>query len=153
MMTGLLLGSAKGTILAQEVPGHTEPATEGNGRHPGAAGPATGIIGIPVLRNTSSLEAEIRALLPRELKEAPIHLDHRFHGGGYAKTTNEQLAFMASFHAQTGIPTDIIYTSKLMRAVWTMIREGFFPPHSRILAIHSGGLQGNRSLKKGILPF
>lgn len=113
----------------------------------------TRIIGIPVLRNESSLEAEIRALLPPARRDVPVHLDHRFHGGGYAKTSSEQLDFMRAFHAQTGIPTDIIYTSKLMRATWSLLREGFFPPESRILVIHSGGLQGNRSLKMGILPF
>jgi hypothetical protein len=31
--------------------------------------------------------------------------------------------------------------------------RGFFPARSRLLIIHSGGLQGNRSLRPGRLNF
>jgi 1-aminocyclopropane-1-carboxylate deaminase len=153
MMAGLITGARQGLAgpFRDTLPEEPQGETQDLKPHPDS--PAIQVIGIPVLRNESSLEAEIRALLPTALKDAPIHLDHRFHGGGYAKTSSEQLAFMSSFYALTGIPTDIIYTSKLMHAAWSMVREGYFPPKSRILVIHSGGLQGNRSLKKGILPF
>jgi 1-aminocyclopropane-1-carboxylate deaminase/D-cysteine desulfhydrase-like pyridoxal-dependent ACC family enzyme len=120
---------------------------------PGAPGLTPQIIGIPVLKNEPSLEAEIRLLLPPELRECPVHLDHRFHGGGYAKIGTSQLSFMRALYESAGIPTDIVYTAKLMYAVRAMIQEGFFPTGSRVLAIHSGGLQGNRSLKNGILPY
>ncbi|MFN7279854.1 MAG: hypothetical protein ACK5VH_06805 [bacterium] len=60
---------------------------------------------------------------------------------------------MNRFHARTGIPTDIVYTGKLMMAVDTLASEGFFAPNERLLVIHSGGLQGNRSLPSGRLHF
>jgi 1-aminocyclopropane-1-carboxylate deaminase len=60
---------------------------------------------------------------------------------------------MNRFHAMSGIPTDIIYTGKLMLAIEELSNEGYFPRGSRVLAIHSGGLQGNRSLKPGKLTF
>ncbi|OYW15923.1 MAG: 1-aminocyclopropane-1-carboxylate deaminase, partial [Sphingobacteriales bacterium 12-47-4] len=53
----------------------------------------------------------------------------------------------------TGIPTDIIYTGKLFYAVMKRVRENHFPPGRKILVVHSGGLQGNRSLEKGTLIF
>jgi 1-aminocyclopropane-1-carboxylate deaminase len=51
------------------------------------------------------------------------------------------------------VPTDIVYTAKLCYAWQSLAREGFFEPGSRVLLIHSGGLQGNRSLAPGTLTF
>jgi 1-aminocyclopropane-1-carboxylate deaminase len=52
-----------------------------------------------------------------------------------------------------GIPSDFVYTGKLFFAVNDLIEKNYFPPSSKILAIHSGGLQGNQSLPKGTLIF
>jgi 1-aminocyclopropane-1-carboxylate deaminase len=60
---------------------------------------------------------------------------------------------MEDFYRLNAIPTDFVYTGKLMFAVNQLINEGRFAAGSRILTIHSGGLQGNRSLKSGILSF
>jgi 1-aminocyclopropane-1-carboxylate deaminase len=111
------------------------------------------ILGIPVLKNYADMEKEIRWLLPAEDKEKNINLEHAYHFGGYAKITSDLINFMNSFYQTNSIPTDFIYTAKLMFAASDLIQKDFFPRGSRILAIHSGGLQGNRSLKKGILEF
>jgi len=76
-----------------------------------------------------------------------------YHFGGYARHTPELLNFMNSWYHATGIPSDIVYTGKLFYAAVDMVRKGLFPPHSRLLLIHSGGLQGNRSLPPGSLDF
>lgn len=76
-----------------------------------------------------------------------------YHFGGYARKTPELLAFMNEFYTATGIPTDFVYTGKLMYAVRSLIQRAAFPKGSRILTIHSGGLQGNRSLPEGQLLF
>jgi len=101
------------------------------------------IIGVPVLKGMDSLASiDPRAvLLPR------------YHFGGYARHPQALLDFMNRFHHDTGIPTDIVYTGKLFFAITESIRENFFPAHSRLLIIHSGGLQGNRSLPPGKLDF
>jgi 1-aminocyclopropane-1-carboxylate deaminase/D-cysteine desulfhydrase-like pyridoxal-dependent ACC family enzyme len=110
------------------------------------------IIGLSVLKHENQ-EREIDQLLdPAGVVEKPL-LVHRFHGGGYARSTPALLDFMRSFYQETGIPSDLVYTSKLLWGIRQLAQEGFFPMGSRILAIHSGGLQGNRSLKKGILPY
>lgn len=80
-------------------------------------------------------------------------LNTDFHFGGYARKSPELLAFMNDFYRATGIPTDFVYTGKLMFAVASLIRQNTFPKGSRILTIHSGGLQGNRSLPNGQLLF
>ena len=60
---------------------------------------------------------------------------------------------MNDFYEATDIPTDFVYTGKLMFAIFQLIHRQYFPEGSSILAIHSGGLQGNKSLKKGELVF
>jgi 1-aminocyclopropane-1-carboxylate deaminase len=116
-----------------------------------AAEPHQKVIGIPVLKNEGSIEAEINALL--EDKNRPYTLLHQFHQGGYAKTNSMMLDFMNRLWDAKKIPTDIVYTSKLLFGVEQLIKENYFEKDASILVIHSGGLQGNRSLPAGTLKF
>ena len=116
-----------------------------------AADPHQKIIGIPVLKNEASIDAEINALL--EDKNRPYTLLHQFHQGGYAKTNPMMLDFMNRIWDAEKIPTDIVYTSKLLFGVAQLIKENYFEKNTSILVIHSGGLQGNRSLPDGTLKF
>ena len=116
-----------------------------------AADPQQKIIGIPVLKNEGSIESEINALL--EDKNRPYTLLHQFHQGGYAKTNPTMLDFMNRLWDAEKIPTDIVYTSKLLFGVEQLINENYFEKDASILVIHSGGLQGNRSLPEGTLKF
>ncbi len=84
---------------------------------------------------------------------ARLRIHHDYHFGGYAKKTPELIHFMNQLHRQTGIPTDFVYTGKLFYAVADLAGRDYFPAGSRLLLIHSGGLQGNRSLPKGMLDF
>ncbi len=116
-----------------------------------AAGAHQNVIGIPVLKNAESIGAEIKALLINPDKE--FILLHDFHQGGYAKITPAQIEFMNALWAQEKIPTDIIYTGKVAFAVDQLVQANYFKPESKVLLIHSGGLQGNRSVKAGVLQF
>jgi 1-aminocyclopropane-1-carboxylate deaminase len=109
------------------------------------------IIGIPVLKNEGSIETEINTLL--EDKNRTFTLLHQFHQGGYAKTNPMMLEFMNRFWDAEKIPTDIVYTSKLLFGTEQLIKENYFEKDASILVIHSGGLQGNRSLPEGTLKF
>lgn len=109
------------------------------------------IIGIPVLKNEGTIKDEIIALLND--KQAKFELLHQFHQGGYAKTTSQQIEYMNELWDNTQIPTDIVYTGKVFYAVSQLLNQAYFKPNSKVLVIHSGGLQGNRSLGKGILHF
>jgi 1-aminocyclopropane-1-carboxylate deaminase len=116
-----------------------------------AALPHQKVIGIPVLKNEGSIEAEINALLID--KNRPYTLLHQFHQGGYAKTNPTMIDFMNRLWDTEKIPTDIVYTSKLLFGVEQLIQENYFEKDASILVIHSGGLQGNRSLPEGTLNF
>jgi len=62
--------------------------------------------------------------------------------GGYAKTNSELLQFMQQFEQQYAVPLEQIYTAKMMMGLFDLIQQGNFPVNTRILAIHTGGLQG-----------
>lgn len=109
-------------------------------------------IGIPVLKNHRELQAAVNALLPPG-KQDHFTLLHGYHGGGYARHSPELLRFLNDWWATTGIPSDFVYTGKLFRAADDLCRSGYFAPGSRLLLVHSGGLQGNRSLPPGTLMF
>jgi len=109
------------------------------------------IIGIPVLKNEGTINQEIENLL--EDKNAKFELLHTFHQGGYAKTSPAQIEFMNRLWIHAKIPTDIVYTGKVFFAVEQLIQENYFKPKSKVLIIHSGGLQGNRSLEKDVLHY
>ena len=101
-------------------------------------------LGISVLKGHTGLKNDINKLLKYDTEQIHFEIIDRFHGGGYAKFDDGLIDFMNDFHQRTGIPTDIVYTGKMMRAIDTLLTEGYFKPDARILAIHSGGLQGNR---------
>ncbi len=116
-----------------------------------AAAPHQNIIGIPVLKNEKSIESEIKTLLKDSTKQ--FTLLHNFHQGGYAKTNPALIAFMNQLWETEKIPSDIVYTGKLLMAVEILLKENYFKAGSKILVIHSGGLQGNRSLPAGTLLY
>jgi 1-aminocyclopropane-1-carboxylate deaminase len=113
------------------------------------------VIGVSVLKNNPELSLMIEALVADKDTDNPVkwQLITDNHFGGYAKYNPELLAFMNDFYQQTGIPSDFVYTGKLFFAVTRLLRENYFPKGSKILVIHSGGLQGNISLRKGLLIF
>ncbi|WP_240613024.1 1-aminocyclopropane-1-carboxylate deaminase/D-cysteine desulfhydrase [Chitinophaga parva] len=118
-----------------------------------SAAPGQTVIGIPVLKQAEWMEASIRELLRPRHTPVAWQLHYQFHQGGYAKTSPALFAFMNDFHAQTGIPLDIIYTGKMGMAFRGLALGGHFQAGSRILLLHTGGLQGNLSLPPGVLSF
>lgn len=70
----------------------------------------------------------------------------------YSKISDENIRFINWFFGKYNIPLEPIYTGKMMMKIFEMIEDGFFPENSKILAFHTGGLQGiegaNQMLKK-----
>ncbi|WP_052417320.1 1-aminocyclopropane-1-carboxylate deaminase/D-cysteine desulfhydrase [Cellvibrio mixtus] len=68
-----------------------------------------------------------------------------FHAGGYGKKHPAYLFdFWRSFERETGIPLDPVYTLKMIWGIHCLAQQGYWSRGSRIVAIHSGGLQGRR---------
>ena len=79
------------------------------------------------------------------------------HDGGYGKISDENIRFINLFKEKYGIQLDPIYTGKIMRKIFELIDDNYFPDGSKILAFHTGGLQGifgaNERLKKQNRPL
>ncbi len=75
-----------------------------------------------------------------------VHTD--FHFGGYGKVTEELIHFINDFYLKYEIHLDPIYTGKMMFGIINLIENNYFPPNSKILAIHTGGLQGIAGMNK-----
>jgi len=110
------------------------------------------VLGISVLNNAPSPLTEISAWLKNWPSVTPPTLLHYAYGG-YAKVHPTVLATMRDCWEQEQLPLDFVYTGKLFTATRTLIQEAYFTKNNRLLLIHSGGLQGNRSLPVGSLPF
>lgn len=110
------------------------------------------VIGISALKNNFSLTAAIRELLPAE-KHHRFTVLYDYHFGGYARQNDELFYFMNLLYKKTAVPTDFVYTAKAFYAAFDLISKGFFKAEDRLLLVHTGGLQGNRSLSKGTLIF
>lgn len=72
--------------------------------------------------------------------------------GGFGKITDENIRFINKFYQDFGIVLEPVYTGKMLRKIFELIEEDYFPEDSKILAFHTGGLQGikgaNEMLKK-----
>jgi 1-aminocyclopropane-1-carboxylate deaminase len=118
-----------------------------------AALPHQQCIGISVLKGHHSLNDEVMGLLEHSAYHQPPVFFHDYHFGGYAKHPPELIEWMNGFWRATEIPTDIVYTGKLFYAVKDLVEKNYFLPEHKLLVVHSGGLQGNRSLPAGTLEF
>ncbi len=80
-----------------------------------------------------------------------------YHFGGYGKVSNELINFINDFNEKYNIPLDPIYTGKMVFGVIELINKNYFPENSKILTIHTGGLQGiegmNLKLRAKNLPI
>jgi 1-aminocyclopropane-1-carboxylate deaminase len=65
-----------------------------------------------------------------------------YHFGGYAKVSKELIVFINDFYQKYRVPLDPIYTGKMLFGVMDLINKNYFPENSKILVIHTGGLQG-----------
>jgi 1-aminocyclopropane-1-carboxylate deaminase len=110
------------------------------------------VLGISVLNNAPSPHTEINEWLKNWPSVTPPTLLHYAYGG-YAKVHPTVLSTIRDCWEQEQLPLDFVYTGKLFSATRTLIQEAYFSKNNRLLLIHSGGLQGNRSLPVGSLPF
>jgi 1-aminocyclopropane-1-carboxylate deaminase len=109
------------------------------------------LIGISSLKGDDNLTSEIKKW--QNENAAPFSLLYDYHFGGYAKHPPSLLNFMNELYRITEIPTDIVYTGKMLFGLQDLVKKGHFQDSDKVLAIHSGGLQGNRSLNSGQLIF
>lgn len=111
------------------------------------------VVGFSTMKNNTALEHELKALLNNNDLQKDFCICHDFHFGGYAKHSSALIQFMNETWQQHHLPLDFVYTAKAFYGLQQFIHQQKIPPGSKILFIHSGGLQGNLSLPKGTLLY
>jgi 1-aminocyclopropane-1-carboxylate deaminase len=96
------------------------------------------IIGFPALKG-NFLSEEIKKYVGRKKNWS---LQKAYHFGGYAKHDEELITFINNFTAETGVLLDPVYTGKMLFGILDLIKKDEFTEGSKILAIHTGGIQG-----------
>jgi 1-aminocyclopropane-1-carboxylate deaminase len=102
------------------------------------------VLGFTVLKNGDFLKDEVSFFLEKDFPEN-AELETRFHFGGYAKYNDELLSFIKTFESKHDFLLDQVYTGKMFFGVYQKIKEGFFKKGTRIVLLHTGGLQGRLS--------
>jgi 1-aminocyclopropane-1-carboxylate deaminase len=96
------------------------------------------VLGFPALKE-DFLHKEIEKWT---IEDKSWSLIRDYHFGGFGKVNSELITFINNFKEETSIPLDPIYTGKMMYGIVDMIKKGNFKKGTKILAIHTGGLQG-----------
>ena len=103
--------------------------------------------GFSSLKGEDLISKEISDFLNEKKINRFVRIINQYHFGGFGKYTPELINFMKEFKEDYGIETDIVYTSKMFFGLRDLIIKGDIKPGSRIIAIHTGGLQGNIAIK------
>jgi 1-aminocyclopropane-1-carboxylate deaminase len=110
------------------------------------------VLGFPALKE-NFLDKEIKAFVNKDNWD----LVRDYHFGGYAKINTALIEFINKFKDSYKVPLDPVYTGKMLFGVTDMLNKGVLPKDAKILAIHTGGLQGiegmNIRLKMKGLPI
>lgn len=106
--------------------------------------PDQSAIGFSALKGDNFLADEVTSFLQNKTSGADWRIENRFHFGGYAKINAELIHFMKNFKADYDITLDAVYTGKMFYGLFELIKIGAFDRGSTIIAVHSGGLQGNK---------
>ncbi len=102
-------------------------------------------IGFAALKGADFLAADVRRMLGESAHPdtGNWHIELGYHFGGYARTTNELFTFIRQFKEDFDIELDAVYTGKMFYGLFDLIVKGVFDRGTSIVAVHSGGLQGN----------
>jgi 1-aminocyclopropane-1-carboxylate deaminase len=102
-------------------------------------------IGYAVLKGADFLRRDVAAMLAATGSGGADkwRIETGYHFGGYARTQPALLDFIRWFNREFGIKLDAIYTGKMLYGLFDQINKGGFEKGSRIIAVHTGGLQGN----------
>lgn len=115
-----------------------------------AAPPAVSLLGFAVFPGSAYLDREIELLLQGSGFRGIINRDYHF--GGFARRPPALAAFIEAFAVRTGIPLEPVYTGKMLFGLYDLIAKGYFGRGRRVIALHTGGLQGNRGFSRPTGP-
>jgi len=126
----------------------------------------TTVLGFPALKGGQFLAQTISTLVQRQqldhqdlssqsikkplTRQIIWKLFYDYHFGGFGKINQSLALFIHEFEKKHQIELDPIYTAKMMYAIVSLAEDNFFPKGSKIVAVHTGGLQGKRGMEQRI---
>ena len=105
------------------------------------------VIGFPAIKGIDVLGKDIESWTNKQSWK----LINDYVCGGYAKVNEELVEFINKFNTVHDIPLDVIYTGKMILGILDLVAKDYFPKGSSILAIHTGGLQGNKGMSERLM--
>lgn len=116
------------------------------------------VVGVSALKGGAFLRRHVAQLLFQcglhktvvQEKMGRFRLMTNHHFGGYAKHTPSLISFIDAFRDQHDIALEPTYTGKAAYALYSAIRTGKIPDGTRILLLHTGGLQGTPPIQRPI---
>lgn len=100
------------------------------------------IIGFSAIKGCDSLVEDVR----RWTNDKKFKILDNYHFGGYANISNDLVDFINDFYVTQDVVLDVVYTGKMMMGILDLVAKDYFEEGSTILAIHTGGLQGNKGM-------
>lgn len=105
------------------------------------------VLGVAVLKGEGYLEELVKQFLFKEqYSRLNWSINHHAHCGGYAKKNDELIKLCEEFEQDTHVPIEPVYTGKCVLGIKQLCERGYFQTGSRVLMVHTGGLQGKRAL-------
>jgi len=103
------------------------------------------LIGVPVLKAQNWMDQEVTGYLDKlHCNKHNWQLLYDYHFGGYAKMPENLLQFVTDIKTDYGLALDPVYTGKAFFALLDQINNGQIEAGSKVLFVHTGGLQGAR---------
>ena len=118
-----------------------------------AVRPEQVVVSFPVLKGITDNKKRIKELTGNNDDFENLLTMDNYHFGGYAKKTQQLIDFMNDCWLQYRLPLDFVYTAKMLFGIIDSIKNDTFEKGSKILCLHTGGLQGNKSLPLNSLLF
>lgn len=111
------------------------------------------IIAVTVLKGMLDVEERVTYLTGKEAFCKNMQIVNGYDFGGYAKKTPALISFMNLCWQKYGLALDFVYTAKMLYGIIESIKQDKFTKGSNIICLHTGGLQGNKSLPLNALLF
>lgn len=116
------------------------------------------ILAFPVLKGGEFIGEDVKNNLHKVFNNSDLAFDFlqrmnilpEYHFGGYAKIDAELISFMRRFYFETGVKLDPVYTAKAAYGLVDQIKKEMIPRESKVLFIHTGGMQGLEGIEARI---
>ncbi|HEY9030375.1 MAG TPA: pyridoxal-phosphate dependent enzyme [Kangiella sp.] len=103
--------------------------------------PESSVTGVAAFSGAEYLHAQLEPFLK---PQSNWRIDCEHHCGGFAKSNSELDSLVEEFHHHNDVRLDKVYNGKCLLAVKSAVAQGRINQGSKVLMIHTGGLQGMR---------